>query len=144
MSTENWQIHFTELVEDSRFRSLNDKDPVVPKLLEAVKVHAENATSYRRQTLQTRFFETGDNYYLGMEFTREYDKWKNETADKLVLPLTLKKKVSEEKLKNIAKFRDVLMHNIDRLWYEACLESRSETQSAKNSSHQLLHSRTIE
>ncbi|KAL3916452.1 MAG: hypothetical protein SGILL_005172 [Bacillariaceae sp.] len=122
MHTENWQIHFTELVEDSRFRSLNEKDPIIPKLLEAVEVHAENAATYRRQTLQTRFFETGDNFYLGMEFTREYDKWKNETADKLVFPLTQRKKVSEEKMKNIEKFRGVLMHNIDRLWYEACLE----------------------
>jgi hypothetical protein len=122
MNTENWQIHFTELVEDSKFRSLNEKDPIVPKILEAVKVHAKNATTYRRQTLQTRFFETGDNYYLGMEFTREYDKWKNELTDKLVLPLMQTKKISEEKIKNIASFRGVLMHNIDRLWYEACLE----------------------
>lgn len=122
MKTENWQLHFEELVEDSKFRSLNDKDPIVPKLLEAVQWHAENARGFRRQTLQTRFFETGDNYYLGMELTREYEKWKNETADKLVFPLTQRKKMKAQKKKSVEGFREVLMHNIDRLWYEACLE----------------------
>jgi hypothetical protein len=122
MNTENWQLHFEELVEDTKFRSLNDKDPVVTKLMEAVHQLSDDARNYRRQTLQTRFFETGDNFYLGMEFTREYVKWKNETADKLVFPLTQKKKISEERKKSIEKFRGILMHNIDRLWYEACLE----------------------
>ncbi|KAG7354351.1 hypothetical protein IV203_003707 [Nitzschia inconspicua] len=123
MNTENWQLHFHELVEDSKFRSLNDdQDPLVPKLAEAVQNHSDNATKYRRQSLQTRFFETGDNFYLGMEFTREYDKWKNETADKLVSPLLQRKKMPEERKKSIATFRGTLMHNIDRLWYEACLE----------------------
>lgn len=122
INTENWQLHFHEIVEDSKFRSLNDKDPIVPKLSEAVQKHSDNAKTYRRQTLQTRFFETGDNFYLGMEFTREYDKWKNETADQLVFPLTQRKKMSEERRKAIEKFRGILMHSIDRLWYEACLE----------------------
>lgn len=123
MNTENWQLHFHELVEDSKFRSLNDdQDPIVPKIVDAVENYAENAQNYRRQSLQTRFFETGDNFYLGMEFTREYDKWKNETADKLVLPLNQRKKISEERRKNIAMFRGILMANVDRLWYEACLD----------------------
>lgn len=122
IKTENWQLHFEELVEDSTFRSLNDKDPIVPKLLEAVQWHADNAKTFRRQTLQTRFFETGDNYYLGMEFTREFEKWKSETAEKLVFPLTQRKKLTAQKRKAVEAFRDLLKHNIDRLWYEACLE----------------------
>jgi hypothetical protein len=122
MNTENWQLHFHELVEDSKFRSLNDNDPIVPKLLEAVDKISKNAKNFRRQSLQTRFFETGDNFYLGMEFTREYNKWKNETGDELVFPLTQRKKMSEERRRNITQFRGVIMQSIDRLWYEACLE----------------------
>jgi hypothetical protein len=120
--TENWQLHFEALVEESNFCSLNDKEPIVPKLVEAVAWHANHAREFRRQTLQTRLFETGDNFYLGMEFTREYEKWKNETVDKLVSPLEQKKRIKEKEKRNIEKLRGILRHNIDRLWYEACLE----------------------
>lgn len=122
MNSENWKLHFVDIVENSKFRSLNDTDPIVPKLLEAVKLHAENAINFRRQTLQTRFFETGDNYYLGMEFTREYTRWKDETTNKLVFPLMQRKKLSDDKSKSIEKLRSQFMHSLDRLWYEATLE----------------------
>jgi hypothetical protein len=118
---ENWQEHFNRLVKESKFPELNELDPIIPRLEEAVRWHAENAKNFKRQTLQTRFFETGDNYYLGMEFTREYDKWKNKTADELVIPLTLMK-MADEKKKEVAKLRATFMHHIDRLWYEACFE----------------------
>jgi hypothetical protein len=118
---ENWQEHFNRLVKESKFPELNELDPIIPRLEEAVRWHAENAKNFKRQTLQTRFFETGDNYYLGMEFTREYDKWKNTTADELVIPLTLMK-MADEKKKEVAKLRATFMHHIDRLWYEACFE----------------------
>jgi ribosomal protein L17 len=56
-----------------------------------------------------------------MEFTREYDRWKNELAAELVAPLA-----SEEKLANmkdeVDRFKGTLMHHIDRLWYEGVLE----------------------
>ena len=122
MNSENWKLHFESIVDDSKFRSLNETDPIVPKLERAVKWLSENAVNFHRQTLQTRFFETGDNYYLGMEFTREYVKWRDETARKLVYPLTQRKKLSDEKHKSIDKLRDQFMHNLDRLWYEATLE----------------------
>ena len=70
---------------------------------------------------ETRFFETGDNYYLGMEFTREYDKWKNELGEDLVATLRLKMKEKEKKIE-VDKLKSILMHHVDRLWYEACLE----------------------
>jgi len=120
--TKNWQLHFEALVEESNFSSLNEKEPIVPKLIEAVNWHASHAKGFRRQTLQTRFFETGDNFYLGMELTREYEKWKDETVDKLVFPLHQKKTIKEEEKRNIEKLRVILKHNIDRLWFEACLE----------------------
>ena len=84
MSTENWKVHFEKVVEESEFPGLNKLDPIIGKLEVAIKEHAEAAPGFRRQTLQTRFFETGDNYYLGMEFTREYDRWKMKTVEELV------------------------------------------------------------
>lgn len=121
VNTENWQEHFKTVVADSKLSGLDDLDPLLPKLLEGVKWHAENAKKFKRQTLQTRFFETGDNYYLGMELTREYDKWKNELAEQLTESLGLNTK-DHVKEKEVKKFQGVLMHHIDRLWYEACLE----------------------
>lgn len=56
-----------------------------------------------------------------MEFTREYDLWKNNLATELVAPLMLKGK-DEEMKKKIGRFRGVCLHHIDRLWYDACLE----------------------
>ncbi len=48
----------------------------------------------------------GDNFYLGMEFTREYDLWKNTTVRELG---------GDSKSAEIARL-------IDRLWYEAAFE----------------------
>lgn len=118
----NWQTHFNTLVSESMFPDLNKIDPIVPKIQAAVKDLADRADTFRRQSLQTRFFETGDNYYLGMEFTREYDRWKLALCDELVAPLALKDK--DETIKNnVSRFKGVLNHHIDRLWYEACLET---------------------
>lgn len=61
----NWQTHFTKLVVDSGFPELNDFHPIVPKIQRACGELARAAPDFRRQTIQTRFFETGDNFYLG-------------------------------------------------------------------------------
>jgi macrodomain Ter protein organizer (MatP/YcbG family) len=123
MKLENWPEHFLTLVADSKFPELdNEDDPFLPKLEKAIKSHAKMSTSFNRQTLQTRFFETGDNYYLGMELTREFEEWKKETVDELVKPLAPDEMESEEKKKQLSAFKMTLMHNLDRLWYEACLE----------------------
>jgi hypothetical protein len=121
MKGENWQAHFKKVVAESKFPELDSMDPVVPKMVAAAEWHAENALSFRRQTLQTRFFETGDNYYLGMEFTREYDKWKIKTSKELCAPLTLQN-LDAAKKKDAGRLEGVMQHHIDRLWYEACLE----------------------
>jgi len=120
---KNWQTHFTQLVDDTRFQDLNEFDPVVPKLVKATKMLADYAPTFQRQTLQTRFFETGDNYYLGMEFCREYDRWKDETAEELVAALRLKFRQDDSKKKGIDKLKSTFAHHIDRLWYDACLET---------------------
>ena len=122
MKTQNWQEHFKKVVADSKFGELNDLDPVIPKLVEATEWHAKNAINFRRQTLQTRFFETGDNYYLGMEFTREYDRWKIKTCKEICAPLLLRQ-MDDEKKAAVGQLEGALNHHIDRLWYEACLET---------------------
>jgi hypothetical protein len=120
MKGNNWQAHFLSLVED--YPELCETDnSILPKLVGATKDHARRAPDFRRKTLQTRFFETGDNFYLGMEFTREYDKWKNELGEALVAPLRLKWTDGKEKEK-VDTLKGVLMHHVDRLWYESVLE----------------------
>lgn len=61
----NWQLHFEHLTIEAGFPELNDLNPVVPKIRQACFELYQAAPSFRRKTLQTRFFETGDNYYLG-------------------------------------------------------------------------------
>lgn len=56
-----------------------------------------------------------------MEFTREYDKWKNDTVDELVASLALRDMDASGK-KDLGRLRGTLAHHIDRLWYESCLE----------------------
>ena len=114
---ENWQMHFSVLVRDSPFPELAQYDHIAPTIIKACGELKRKAESFRRETLQTRFFETGDNYYLGMEFNREYDEWKNQLGDKLVYP------VRKGKASDVRKLRDTLMHHIDRLWYDGCLET---------------------
>jgi hypothetical protein len=119
IDTKDWQLHFFKLIEDSEFSSLNDKDPIVTKLTEAMVWHKDHASEFRRQNLQIKLSETTDNFYLGMELTREYDKWKTETVDHLLSPI---KGVSKGKKRNIEELKEILRHNIDLLWFEACLE----------------------
>jgi hypothetical protein len=57
-----------------------------------------------------------------MEFTREYDRWKADLGRDPVSPLSLKPK-SKDIQSGIGKLKAVLQHNIDPLWYDACLET---------------------
>lgn len=61
----NWQTHFDMLIENSPFPELNELDSVVSKIQLACFEFADDAKNFRRDTVQTRFFETGDNFYLG-------------------------------------------------------------------------------
>ena len=61
----NWQIHFMRIFATSDFPTLAHEDHVLPTLANACRQLAEQSPFFRRKTLQTRFFETGDNYYLG-------------------------------------------------------------------------------
>lgn len=64
---ENWKIHFIKLIAESDFPLLSQEEHVVPTIVDACRRLRETArgSKFRRETLQTRFFETGDNYYLG-------------------------------------------------------------------------------
>ena len=59
---------------------------------------------------QTRYFEVGDNFYLGMELPREFEAWK-QTAINDVLPSPQHEKI-RRKLRSI----------FDRLWFESTIE----------------------
>ena len=62
---ENWRTHFEELLSQSPAMKRNNIATIIETIERACKWQAENASTCRRQTLQTRFFETGDNFYLG-------------------------------------------------------------------------------
>ena len=54
----------------------------------------------------------------GMEFPREYEHWKRELVENIAsVVMDTTKKPSGENLKN------TLMHHLDRLWFESCLET---------------------
>jgi hypothetical protein len=123
MSTDkDWASHFNTLVADFDFPTAAQIEPVVPLLTGACKWLALNSKKFRRHTLQTRFFEVGDNFYLGMELPREYDQWKRNLTDQIVAALDAKKRDSARK-QGQGQLVGALMHSIDRLWYFACLET---------------------
>ena len=113
MATDkNWQNHFQFLMG----QQCQSIDIVVPTIQHACQWLLQRSDTIRRQTLQTRFFEVCDNYYLGMEMTREFTRWKKFLARKLTRLVAC----SEQEREHLKK---VLMGGIDRLWYENCLET---------------------
>jgi hypothetical protein len=132
----DWRYHFENLAPDKGY----DVD-IVPNihglLLEHIR-YFHRLAPYKRHHLQTRFFETGDIFYLGMELNREYDRWKEETVASLLEPATralikkqeIKKQENQDypkaekdaDMRQISGLKTVFMHHIDRLWYFATLE----------------------
>mmetsp|Transcript_1925 Transcript_1925/g.3932 ORF Transcript_1925/g.3932 Transcript_1925/m.3932 type:complete len:2302 (-) Transcript_1925:37-6942(-) len=119
---EDWPKTFMKIVADSKFPELNEWDPIVPKLKKAAEELVADAPTWRRKTVQTRFFETGDNYYLGMEFTREYDQWKSSIAESLVALLRVKD-TEGSSTRDIERLKGGLLTLIDKLRYDAVLET---------------------
>lgn len=117
-----WSLHFVGLVSKSDFPELNRVDPVITKIVSACAWLAENARRFRRSTLQTRFFEVGDNFYLGMEFPREYNQWKTNLVDQLLISLKTTRRFNN-KAGSYDNLKHALAHSIDRLWYFSCLET---------------------
>jgi hypothetical protein len=118
----DWISHFNALVANSPFPELDRLDPVVPKIVCACEWLAENARRFRRSTLQTRFFEVGDNFYLGMEFPREYNQWKTNLVEQLVISLATKRRPDNSLVAPVS-LTHALAHSIDKLWYYCCLET---------------------
>ena len=113
-----WKVHLDQLAE-----SVEDKAPSLHTFLLG-EIESLCNTDFRRERLQTRFFELGNNYYLGMEFPREYDDWKRTTIPKVAPD---KIDTAPDKAKEIRKtFQRILNNHIDRLWYEATLEIIAE------------------
>lgn len=108
---ENWRRHFRSLLAQSPIINAKEIDSAILKLEKACKWHANNAKYCRRQSLQTRFFETGDNFYLGMELPREYQKWKTKLVDHL-LSQPILDSVENDALR--VAIQHTLQHHIDR------------------------------
>ena len=119
----NWKIHFEKLLTGSPVMAPTDVSSALERLEKACKWQMDHASTYRRQTLQTRFFETGDNFYLGMEFPREYEDWKMKLVDHIAILATNVQTDTIDPVKEQAKMKSILRHHLDRLWYEACLET---------------------
>lgn len=118
----DWRLNLEKVVADLGYKEeLHD----IWTLLCAHTDILYGRTPFVRTHLQTRFFETGDNFYLGMEFTREYDIWKRDTVTSLIAPIESNNTVAPKMkdAKRIGMLRFSLEHHIDRLWYEACLET---------------------
>jgi hypothetical protein len=109
---KNWQMHFINIVGSVH----PDVNAVVPMIVRACEWLVNKSGTFRRQTLQTRFFETGDNFYLGMEMLREYIRWRKYLVKLLVSQITCDKE-------ELASLKKELSNSIDRLWYENCLET---------------------
>jgi hypothetical protein len=129
-----WQVHFQNLPALH-----NEKQPSLhEELLKELSRLA--GLSYRRKRLQTRFFELyvavlfvdllcdlandslfrGNNYYLGMEFPREYDFWKQQFCARMA-PSRLSTATKEaQKLRD--SYGKAIGHYIDRLWYDSTFE----------------------
>lgn len=112
-----WKHHFEVLSRNSGLDY--DSDAAATKLLPRLKLWAKKSRYCRRTYLQTRFFETGDNYYLGMEYPREFDDWKQESKEKLC-PSILSPTQSHAKQSDAYKKK--LENSLDRLWFTATLE----------------------
>jgi hypothetical protein len=118
----DWKLNLEKIASDFDFKSeLSDIHFLVVAHSEVLYARRP----YVRTHLQTRFFETGDNFYLGMEFTREYDIWKKDVVTSLMAPVesnnTAIPKVKDARKLDRLKF--TLTHYIDRLWYDATLEA---------------------
>jgi hypothetical protein len=115
---KNWRMQFEKVVNDLDYEK--EMCDIWVLLLGHVEALRDKAP-FERSHLQTRFFECGDNFYLGMEFPREYDRWKTYMLPAIMAPVlhhpTLKK--DENKLKRL-KFD--IGHKVDRLWYFSTLE----------------------
>lgn len=109
----NWQLHFKSIMGNS----CAEPDLIIPIIQRACEWLVGNLDTIRRQTLQTRFFETGDNFYLGMELLREYNRWKKFLVKQLLSETLFSGK------NDIMRVEKQFMDSIDRLWYENCLET---------------------
>lgn len=115
----NWRLHFEKLACDGGFSTEAD---LISMLLRVYLEKLISQLPFKRSHLQTRFFETGDNFYLGMEFPREYARWKIATVDALVASLAGAAAGEKDKMKAMSAMKGTLAHSIDRLWYQSALD----------------------
>eukprot|EP00980_Cylindrotheca_fusiformis_P013350 scaffold3405_cov127-Cylindrotheca_fusiformis.AAC.5 len=105
---KHWKMHFLKI--------LGASVPLLEQLIEAVKDFEEKSKTFRRQTLHARFFETCDNFYMGMELAHGYENWKNRTAAELSKGIDTKVATADD------KSASAIAHHIDRLWFQSSLD----------------------
>jgi len=103
---EDWKLHFSDMLDKG------SEVQAMKTLLAGFENLYRKSSNFRRQTLQTRFFETGDNYYLGMEMLREYSQWKRSLVDELI----------QFGPDDEGSCKTALEGGFDRIWYESCLD----------------------
>ena len=123
----DWRLHFERLVRDCGFSA--EMPDIWQTMCTKVKQHMKQVP-YVRNHLQTRFFETGDNFYLGMELTREYAfngkqrrliHWSSLRSHGTLSPRMLK--ILRRKMTSCETLKGALTRSIDCLWYDATLET---------------------
>lgn len=113
-----WKYHFERLPD-----LVSDHVAGLDTLISS-EVEKLAATTFRRKRLQTRFFELGNNFYLGMELPREFDEWKRR-ATMTVAPH--KPPMAPDNVRSVRqKLIQLLPRHLDRLWYEATFEIMAE------------------
>lgn len=105
---KHWKMHFLQIFGSSM--------SALEQLIESIKSFSEKSKKFRRQTLHAQFFETCDNFYVGMELAHGYENWRNKTAD------DLEKLIKKKATGASNDFSQTMAHNIDRLWFQSCLE----------------------
>ena len=76
----DWRQHFIETLASSELKYRNRLTTILSKLERACQWQVTKSKSFRRQSLQCRFFETGDQFYLGKSLPLIY-KDEDETGN---------------------------------------------------------------
>src|SRR5210317_2436379 len=114
---KHWKFHFLHVLGNSL--------EALESLMEAIMRFAKRTKSLRRQTLQIRFVETCDNFYLGTEMGHVYKNWRIKIAEELAKSLKKPPDFDEVGMEP----SDYIAHNIDRLWFQSALDILTEAKA---------------
>lgn len=105
-----WKFHFLHV--------LGGSIEALESLMEAIMKFARRTKSLRRQTLQIRFSETCDNFYLATEMGHVYRNWRSKVGEELAKSIKRPPPLNKIGM----EFKDYIAHHIDRLWFQSALD----------------------